>query len=53
MNLILRKQPLLTLFILAWLTLIVVSLLLLGAVAHVDLWHLFGFFHKFAYMYPR
>jgi hypothetical protein len=50
MNLVLRKQPLLVL--LAWLTLVVVSLLLLGTVAHVDLWHLFNI-GKFAWSYPR
>jgi hypothetical protein len=50
MNLILRKQPLLALVLLA---LAVVSLLVLGAVAHMDLWHLLGFFHKFAYMNPH
>lgn len=42
MNLIIRKQQMLALFILAFLALVVVSLILFSAVAHVDIWHIFS-----------
>jgi hypothetical protein len=51
MTLVHRKQHLFTLVLLAFLSLVMDSLLLLGTVAHVDLWHLFNAGQ--VYMYPH
>lgn len=40
MSLVLRKQQMLALMILAFLTAVAVSYLLLTAVAHIDIWHI-------------
>jgi len=50
MNLVIRKQQMLALLILAFLALVVVSLILFSAVAHVDIWHIFSV-GKFAWGY--